>query len=284
MVGADVPEAVGQLWISVGRTAGRTRLWGAPEPGGDGGSHQSRPVTDNRGSPFEDPHSGTLTAPVSCDLRRRGPAGTAEYQPAERHGSAGARQPGRTSAPPGDGSGEGRLYEPVLARVIGDGDAAAARGERFDGRRRGRRRGRRVRRSRRYARPERLGGQDGHHGGAWRPVWRYARRRRTVGGGRKGRFATTARAMRRAKRASPLAAKRSASSSSGHVLTTSAAAGPCPGSMRMSSGPSSRYEKPRLGLVELRRAHPEVEQDAAELVRGQPRSSPPGHRRWSKRA
>ena len=51
-------------------------------------------------------------------------------------------------------------------------------------------------------------------------------------------------------------------------LTTSAALGPSPSLMRMSSGPSCMKLKPRCGIVELRRGDAEVEQDAVELEAG----------------
>ena len=60
-----------------------------------------------------------------------------------------------------------------------------------------------------------------------------------------GRASTTARAMRPDRRPSPFSRNSAARSSTGRVLTRSAAVGPDVGSIRMSSGPSSRNEKPR---------------------------------------
>src|SRR5579875_1576604 len=62
-----------------------------------------------------------------------------------------------------------------------------------------------------------------------------------------GRASSTARAIRRAKRPSPLAARSAARSASLMDASSSAAVGPADGSMRMSSGASTRYEKPRAG-------------------------------------
>ena len=60
-----------------------------------------------------------------------------------------------------------------------------------------------------------------------------------------GRAATMARAIRRANRSSPFAAMIAARSSSAYVLSTSAAVRSWALSMRMSSGASAQYEKPR---------------------------------------
>ena len=205
-------------------------------------------------------------------LRARGLLATSSPPAAADAGSAGAPwrasrsaqrgRPGRAEAARGPAA-ERLLHAPVLERMIGeDREPPAGRSSAQPSARK--RRARRARRSPRCGAPGRCASRDDARPGRG-PHARHDLGE--LGGGRSGRARTMARATARARGSSPYSAMtRRRGRAPSQSFTTVGGGELGAGSMRMSSGPSCAEAEAARRVVELQRAHAEVEQDGVGAV------------------